>query len=393
LSKALCVAVSLSALLTTQSFSQSRYVGYPAITIQYALIWTGHLDGIADGRIGPLTRRAIAAWQAARSRAGNGELTDEQALDLVSEGTAIREGVFRWATFRSNAGYAVGYPRAYFSNVNELPNGSAKFVATLPGYELETFVLSQMSDAAFKETYEAILKRVGSDVSYSAIRPDFFVVTGRTVRGIFYSRLDRRSNFAVSFFVVVPNDADPRWRQAITAMSSSFHVPASLNVRVTHPPPDAAHPPPAQSARRRELMRDVSLRDSSDQSEMSAQQVYASVSSAVYTVYSVGPTKNVTQGSAVAIARNLLLTNCHVLQGDTALLVSNTDEKILATLYAAQREKDRCVLETAISLKRFVPIRSFESLRIGERVYAIGSPRGLDATLTDGSYARKLVTA
>lgn len=377
----IALAISLSVLFAAQSQAESSEAGYPAVAIQEALIWTGHTDRVPDGRIGPLTRRAISQWQTSRGFPTDGKLTREQAALLVDDARVVREQVFRWEIFRSKLGYSIGYPRAYFGRVIESPHGSAKFHSGIEGYELETAVLVRLSDAEYQQAFEAISK----NATYSVIRPAFFVATARTATGGYvYTRLERRSEFAVTFIVSIPGDADPRWRAVITAMSSSFSVPATLNVRVVPPPSVGTLPAAPIAGLSNSRGHPISLKDGSGQTELSAEQVYAAVSAAVYTVYSVSSARDVIQGSAVAVSPKLVLTNCHVLDGQAALLVSAAGEKIAASLLASDRDKDRCVLETQVSLTRFVTVRTYDSLRIGERVYAIGSPRGLDASLSDG---------
>lgn len=353
--------------------------------IQYALIWTGHLDAVANGRFGPRTHRAIAAWQTSHGFAPTGTLDAKQLSALFADANAVRDGVFLWSTFTSGYwGYSIGYPRAYFRSVTETASG-AKFSSPFPDYEFQTHVVRALSDVEYADLFASMLKAFGDTVVFSANNSDYFVITGKTNRSgrerYYYIRLDRRNDYAVSFSVAIPISADARWKRAITAMSSSFSVPAvpARQESLQTPSilrPDAAHP---------ESPTGILLRDGSNQTELSAERLYAEVAGSVYTIYSLNSsTKRANQGSAVAISRNLLLTNCHVLVGDTHWLVSSANERISATIHSAHRDKDRCVLRAQTLLKQFVAIRRFESIRIGERVYAIGAPMGLEATLTDG---------
>jgi S1-C subfamily serine protease len=53
-------------------------------------------------------------------------------------------------------------------------------------------------------------------------------------------------------------------------------------------------------------------------------------------------------------------------------------------LVAADVSADSCILRSTTKLRSFVPIRSYESIKVGERVYSIGAPLGLELTLSDG---------
>jgi serine protease Do len=51
-------------------------------------------------------------------------------------------------------------------------------------------------------------------------------------------------------------------------------------------------------------------------------------------------------------------------------------------------KKDRCILKS-IKPANHVPIRSYGELKIGERVYSIGAPAGLELTMSDGLLSGK----
>jgi len=93
-------------------------------------------------------------------------------------------------------------------------------------------------------------------------------------------------------------------------------------------------------------------------------------------------------GSAVAISDDLALTNCHVIGSTEAEAVLGSDgstEPQPVEIVAANIEADRCVVRVrGASLRPVAGIRPFESLEIGETVYAIGNPQGLQRTLSDG---------
>ena len=95
--------------------------------------------------------------------------------------------------------------------------------------------------------------------------------------------------------------------------------------------------------------------------------------------------RGTSQGSAVAIGRDELLTNCHVVQGARELVVKQGGQKWPARLERADPKTDRCVIR--VSGADFTPIasvRSSDSLEIGETVYTLGSPVGLELTLSNG---------
>jgi hypothetical protein len=90
-------------------------------------------------------------------------------------------------------------------------------------------------------------------------------------------------------------------------------------------------------------------------------------------------------GSAVAISRKLLLTNCHVVKDSQTIRLIQGDSTITAKVLSADEETDRCVLTAETDLIDFVRGgRAFNDLQVGEKVYTIGSPGGFERTLGDG---------
>jgi len=82
-----------------------------------------------------------------------------------------------------------------------------------------------------------------------------------------------------------------------------------------------------------------------------------------------------------------VVTNYHVVAGASALLVTMADQSEWeATLVGAAPEKDLAVLRIRPPTSRLQPLDLADGagLRVGQHVYAIGNPFGLDQTLTTG---------
>jgi S1-C subfamily serine protease len=98
--------------------------------------------------------------------------------------------------------------------------------------------------------------------------------------------------------------------------------------------------------------------------------------------------EGVSQGSGVAISPSFIVTNCHVIEGQDAYIVIQDGEAYTATLDSGRYYADLCVLQIdEKKLPHYLPKSrlSFSSkLRVGQPVLAIGSPRGLENTLSTG---------
>ncbi len=82
-----------------------------------------------------------------------------------------------------------------------------------------------------------------------------------------------------------------------------------------------------------------------------------------------------------------VVTNFHVIAGASQATVRLADSReVPATLVGASPSHDLAVLRIGVPFDRPppVPLGSSHDLRVGQRVYAIGNPFGLDWTLTTG---------
>ena len=85
--------------------------------------------------------------------------------------------------------------------------------------------------------------------------------------------------------------------------------------------------------------------------------------------------------------RGHIVTNFHVIQGASAARVTLSDQSVHeATLVGAFADRDLAVLKIDLPKAGFppIPIGTSRDLIVGQRVYAIGNPFGLDQTLTTG---------
>ncbi len=90
-------------------------------------------------------------------------------------------------------------------------------------------------------------------------------------------------------------------------------------------------------------------------------------------------------GSAVATAPGRVVTNCHVLRKATSITLRREREVYTATLEHPDPERDLCQLRAdGLPAGPTPKIAPTATLRVGQKVYAIGAPRGLEQSLSDG---------
>ena len=97
------------------------------------------------------------------------------------------------------------------------------------------------------------------------------------------------------------------------------------------------------------------------------------------------------QGSGVIIDPNIVATNCHVVEQDGKIEVFVANNKRIQKNYSrsariihADTQKDLCLLKVDSLQGVSLNIRKYDTLKVGETVYGIGAPAGLDLTLTKG---------
>lgn len=114
-------------------------------------------------------------------------------------------------------------------------------------------------------------------------------------------------------------------------------------------------------------------------------QVYAKVSPSVWKVltYDVDGLP-LGQGSAVVIGHETLVTNCHVLRKAKRVVVRRETVTIDAKLDMWDVQRDLCQVRAKGMTAPAVELSSSSRLSVGQEVYAIGNPKGLDLTMSAG---------
>ncbi len=94
--------------------------------------------------------------------------------------------------------------------------------------------------------------------------------------------------------------------------------------------------------------------------------------------------KSIGQGSGAVIGAGQVITNCHVAQKGKSLKVRQSGKTFKATLQYADPDRDLCQLSVPDLKAPPVALGTAKKLRVGQRVYAIGAPQGLELTLSEG---------
>jgi serine protease Do len=94
------------------------------------------------------------------------------------------------------------------------------------------------------------------------------------------------------------------------------------------------------------------------------------------------------QGSGVLLPSGKIATNCHVVEGGASYQVGRGKELVRATLYAEDEDKDICLLDAKGITGKPAQLGKAAGLKVGVPVYAVGAPKGLELSLSDGIVAQ-----
>lgn len=120
-------------------------------------------------------------------------------------------------------------------------------------------------------------------------------------------------------------------------------------------------------------------------SPLEPDKLFEKVSPSVWTVRALDAQERpIATGSAVVVGPGRLITACHVLRGARAIQIRQDDVSHAATLAFPDAERDLCELSARNLRAPAVTVAPMSTVRVGQRVYAVGSPRGVETTLSEG---------
>ncbi|WP_205617010.1 trypsin-like peptidase domain-containing protein [Pelomicrobium methylotrophicum] len=116
-----------------------------------------------------------------------------------------------------------------------------------------------------------------------------------------------------------------------------------------------------------------------------ASEIFEAASPSVVTVHvqdAAGSPKGL--GSGVVIGQGVVVTNCHVIEDGVRYSVKHAGREYPAAARHTDWNRDVCSLSVPDLAARPVPLGSTRQLKVGQKVYAIGAPQGLELTLSEG---------
>lgn len=367
-------------------------------TIQEDLIWSGEFNGMVDGIPGKRTRSAFHQWKGDEGYPADDSVTDDILLRLSINAAKLRSEI-GWTQYRNtDVGYSISYPARIMSTGTELEYGGRLFESPDSKASLRVEVVAGAEISSIDSLYTHCRESIDT-LSYTRSADSWFVVSGYRGNNCIYARGDLRAEGAVYFAAQIPNLDSKAVSIIAVAFANSFNVRESLRISSVKQRTLMERLGFAANAEHGQgvIVEDVSS-DIAEKEALSASELYEHASTTVYTVYAFDMAHgkpdedSVVQGSAVAIDEYALLTNKHVIENrDNILILNEFDEDSLRTARVSwtHDSADLSALAVEDALPSSATITNWDEVSIGETVYAIGTPSGLDLTLSRGLVSSK----
>jgi S1-C subfamily serine protease len=378
--------------------------------VRMALVWTGHLDAVYRGELDAAVRKAAQAWQKSKGHPPTDKLPDDQKVELVSEALKERDEV-GWSVLRDSAvGVAVGFPAKLVTF--GAPRTEGNILGYHGGGEVSQSLgvhLGSPSCANLDGAYQ----RFTTKASYRARQDNWFVALFKHGETHTYISVTCHSTGSVSTEMTASVDVLAKHRGLFGAMSTSLRILRTPDPTIRPRPKveelplapsgfaDDQDAPPKPQAKEKAKTKpkaqpasavdltgktDALRLETRDGADLRADEVFEKAGGAVYKVKTERGL-----GSAVAISDSELLTNCHVVgEFDEVKIVRAKDEQT-AKVISKNADADRCVLRAAAKLPKWVTVRPYEDIKVGERAVTIGTPQGLELTVAEGIVSSKRV--
>ena len=123
-----------------------------------------------------------------------------------------------------------------------------------------------------------------------------------------------------------------------------------------------------------------------------AENIFKENNKAVVVIFAYhGGKKAISQGSGFVVRRDgIIITNYHVISKARIIKIKVGDKFLnVDSIISLDKENDIAILKVTAENLNAVKLGNLEKVEIGEKVYVIGSPEGLENTISDGILSGK----
>lgn len=191
--------------------------------VQEALVWVGAYSSTVGGVFGIRTYDGIVAYQQRINAPADGILNTSAMAELKAAAAKARAAVGFAVVRDRKTGMDIGVPMRLLSKQSVNANGGNRWQSPDDKITLDTRRISP-GETDLQSYYQRVLavQSPGRKVTYKIIRPDFFVVTGETQTGKFYTRYAAGPDGLRGFSLGYDKSLAATFDRVVIAISNSF---------------------------------------------------------------------------------------------------------------------------------------------------------------------------
>jgi peptidoglycan hydrolase-like protein with peptidoglycan-binding domain len=204
-------------------------------TIQSDLAWTGHYNGVINGEVSDRMVAAIKAFQKDRGGKQTGVLNPQERSTLADAAKRLQDNV-GWRTVAdAGSGVRLGLPVKLVPQQSSDANG-AKWSSPTGTIQIVLARRKEANPTTAKLAEQEKKEPTGRKVEYSAVKPDFFVLSGMQGLKKFYVRGQFKDSEVRILTILYDQATEGTMEPVVIAMSSAFN-PFPAGAQASGPPP------------------------------------------------------------------------------------------------------------------------------------------------------------
>jgi peptidoglycan hydrolase-like protein with peptidoglycan-binding domain len=203
--------------------------------IQSDLAWTGNYNGAINGEVSDRMVAAIRAFQKDRGAKQTGVLNPQERGTLADAAKRLQDNV-GWKTVTdAGSGVRLGLPAKLVPQQSSDANG-AKWSSSTGTIQIQLARRKEANPTTAKLADQEKKEPAGRKVEYSAVKPDFFVLSGMQGLKKFYVRGQFKDSEVRILTILYDQATEGTMEPVVIAMSSAFN-PFPTGAQVLGPPP------------------------------------------------------------------------------------------------------------------------------------------------------------
>jgi len=203
--------------------------------IQSDLAWLGHYNGAINGEVSERMVAAIKAFQKDRGGKQTGVL-NPQERGALAEGARKRQDQVGWKiVFDAGTGVRLGVPAKLVPQQSSDANG-VKWTSPTGTIQIQMVRRKEAAPTTAKLAEQEKKEPAGRRIDYSAVKPDFFVLSGMQGLKKFYLRGQIKGDEVRILTILYDQATEGTMEPVVVAMSSAFN-PFPNGGQAAGPPP------------------------------------------------------------------------------------------------------------------------------------------------------------